>query len=188
VKKQTTPDTGFAMTKIINLQSYRTIALKKRIFGPWQKRFGETYGLKTRLSDLSDKALYYLAQPGEPSSLSYYELIMGVLDFGTASNFHYLSNENKMAVVDIHLFLADQVRFEMMWRLEWVKAFEGRKFGLIELVQNFKNIKTKCRENPPELAESNPDYHAYTKLTHGDKEVFIRRMLQKALETFKERL
>lgn len=188
MKKQTTPDTRFAMTKIINLQLYRNIALEKRIFGPWQKRFGETYGLKTRLSDLSDRVLYYLAQPGEPSSLEYYELIMGVLDFGTAPNFHYLNNENKMLVVDIHLFLADQVRFEMMWRLEWIKAFEGKKFGLIELVQNVQNIRIKCREKPPELAESNPDYHAYIKLTRKDKEVFIRRMLQKALETFKERL
>ena len=85
------------MTKIINLQLYRSIVLEKRIFGPWKKRFGETYGLKTRLSDLSNKVLYYLAQPGEPSSVAYYELIMGVLDFGTASNFYYLSNENKMA-------------------------------------------------------------------------------------------
>jgi hypothetical protein len=176
------------MTKIINLQSYRNIALEKRIFGPWKRRFGEIYGLKTRLSDLSDKVLYHLAQPGEPSSVAYYELIMGVLDFETAPNFHYLSNENKMKVVDIHLFLADQVRFEMMWRLEWIKAFEGRKFGLIELVQNFKHITTKCRENPPELAESNPDYHTYTGLTHGDKEVFIRRMLQKALEAFTKRI
>ena len=188
MKKQTTPDTRFAMTKIINLQLYRNIALEKRIFGPWQKRFGETNGLKTRLSDLSDRVLYYLAQPGEPSSLAYYELIMGVLDFGTAPNFHYLNNENKMLVVDIHLFLADQVRFEMMWRLEWIKDFEGRKFGLIELVQDVENIRSKCRENPPKLAKSNPDYHAYTRLTHGDKEVFIRQMLQKALEAFTERI
>ncbi len=176
------------MTKIINLQLYRTIALEKRIFGPWERRFGATYGLKTRLSDLSDKVLYYLAQPGEPSSVAYYELIMGILDFGTAPNFHYLNNENKMAVVDSHLFLADQVRFEMMWRLEWIKNFEGRKFGLIELVQDFENIRAKCRENPPKLAKSNPDYHAYTRLTHGDKEIFIRQMLQKALEAFKERV
>jgi hypothetical protein len=176
------------MTKIINLQSYRSIAMRKRIFGPWQKRFGEIYGLKTRLMDLSDKVLYYLAQPGEPGSLAYYELIMGVLDFGTASDFHGLNNENKMAVVDVHLFLADQVRFEMMWRLKWIRAFEERKSGLIELVQNFENIKTTCRKNPPELVESNPDYHAYTQLTHGDKEVFIRRMLQKAIEAFTERI
>ena len=176
------------MTKIINLQLYRNVALEKRIFGPWKRRFGETYGLKTRLSDLSDKVLYHLAQPGEPSSVAYYELIMGILDFGTAPKFHFLNNENKMVVVDRHLFLADQVRFEMMWRLEWIKAFEGKKFSLIELVKDFEKIRAKYREKPPELEESNPDYHAYIQFTREDKEVFIRRMLQKALETFKERL
>jgi hypothetical protein len=176
------------MAKIINLESYQNVAIEKRIFGPWKKRFGETYGLKTRLSDLSDNVLYYLAQPGEPSSVAYYELIMGVLDFGTAANFYSLSNENKMAVVDTHLFLADQVRFEMMWRLNWIKDFKARKFGLIELIRNVENIRAKCRKNPPELAKSNPDYHAYTQLTHGDKEVFIRQMLRKALEAFTERI
>jgi len=176
------------MTKIVNLQSYRTKVLEQKAFGPWQKRFGETYGLKTRPSDLSDKVLYYLAQPGEPSSVAYYELIMNILDFGTTPKFHDLGNSDQMLVVDIHLFLADQVRFEMMWRLEWIKAFEGKKFSLIELVKNFATIRIKCREKPPELEESNPEYHDYIRLTQGDKEVMIRQMLQKALETFKKRL
>jgi hypothetical protein len=188
VKNYTAKHTGFAMTNIINLQSYRTFALEKRIFGPWQKRFGETYDSKTCLADLSDKVLYYLVQPGEPTSLAYYEWIMGVLDFGPASDFHCLNNEKKMAVVDIHLFLSDQIRFEMMWRLRWIKAFEGGKFSLIELVQDFDHIKTTCRNNPPELVESNPDHQAYTELTSGDKEVFIRRMLQKAIAAFTERI
>jgi len=176
------------MTKIVNLQSYRTKVLEQKVFGHWQKRFGETYGLKTRLSDLSDKVLYYLAQPGDPSSVAYYELIMNILDFGKTPKFHNLGNSDQMLVVDIHLFLADQIRFEMMWRLEWIKAFEGKKFSLIELVKDFENIRTKCREKPPELKELNPEYHAYIRLTQGDKEVLIRQMLQKALNTFKERL
>jgi hypothetical protein len=176
------------MTKIINLQLYRTVVLEKRIFGPWKRRFEETYGLETRLSDLSDNVLYYLAQPGESSSVAYYELIMGVFDFGAATNFYSLNNEDKMAVVDTHLFLADQVRFETMWRLKWIKEFEARKFGLIELVQDVENLRARCKENPPKLVKSNPEYHAYTRLTHGDKEVFIRQMLQKALEAFKKRL
>jgi len=56
------------------------------------------------------------------------------------------------------------------------------------MVQEYEKVKTKCREYPPALAESNPGYATYTQLTVGDKEVFIRRMLQEALESFKERL
>ena len=110
------------------------------------------------------------------------------LDLGAASKFHYLGNRDQMIVVDIHLFLADQMRFEMMRRLGWIKTFEGGKYSLLNMVQDFDKVKTKCRQHPPLLVESNPAYTTYTQLTIGDKEVFIRRMLQEALDAFKERL
>ena len=176
------------MTKIVDLQRYRIRAVEQRGFGPWKKRFGELFDSTSHIFDFSDSTLFYLAQPGEPSSVAYYELIMGILNLGAAPDFHYLSNRDQMTVVDIHLFLADQVRFEMMRRLEWIRAFEGGKFSLLEMVQEFNKVRTTCKQNPPELAESNSEYAAYKQLTAGDKEVFIRRMLQVALDTFRERL
>jgi hypothetical protein len=176
------------MPKVVDLQTYRTRALEQRGFGPWQNRFGEPFDSTTRIVDLSDSTLYYLAQPGESSSVAYYELIMGILDLGAATKFHYLGNRDQMMVVDIHLFLADQNRFEMMRRLKWIRTFEGGKYSLLNMVREFEKVKLKCREHPPVLAESNPDYATYEKLTIGDKEVFIRRMLQEALDAFKERL
>jgi hypothetical protein len=176
------------MTKIVDLQTYRTKALEQRGFGPWQKRFGESFDSATRIIDLSDNTLYYLAQPGESSSVAYYEFIMGALDLGVAPKFHYLGNRDQMLVVDIHLFLADQTRFEMMHRLKWIRTFEGGRYSLLNMVLEFEKIKIKCREHPPVLSESNPGYATYIQHTIGDKEVFIRRMLQEALEVFKERL
>ncbi len=176
------------MSKIVDLKTYRIQALEKRGFGPWQKRFSESYDSRTRLSDISDKTLYYLSQPGENSSNAYYEIIMGILDLGPAAAFHYLNNRDQMRVVDIHLFLADQLRFEMMRRLGWILSFEGARYRLLEMIQEFDTIKNKCRERPPELARSNANYAEYTHLTDGDKEVFIRRMLQEALNAFKKRI
>ena len=176
------------MTKVVDLQTYRTKALEQRGFGPWQRRFGESFDSKTQIAGLSDSTLYYLAQPGESSSIAYYEFIMGILDLGPASKFHYLGNRDQMIVVDIHLFLADQMRFEMMRRLGWLSTFEGGKYSLLKMVQDFEKVKTKCRQHPPILVKSNPSHKTYTQLTIGDKEVFIRRMLQEALDAFKERL
>ena len=176
------------MSKIISLQTYRNKALEQRSFGPWQKRFGETYGLQTRLSDLSDKTLYYLAQPGDKSSGAYYEIIMGALELGKASKFHYLDNKDQLMVVDIHLFMADQMRFEMMRRLGWLTGFASEKNTLLEMVLNLDTLKTACKGKPPELVKSHPEYDAYRRLTDGDKEVFIRRMLREALELFKQRI
>ena len=176
------------MEKIVDIQAYRAKTFKERVFGPWQKRFNESFAIDIRLSELSDKTLYFLAQPGENSSDGYYELIMGILDLGRAAKFNYLSNREQMRIVDIHLFLADQVRFEIMRRLNWLAYLPCKTQGLVHMVQNFDTVKAACKATPPELAASHPDYDAYHRLAPGDKEVFIRRMLRDALETFKERL
>ncbi len=176
------------MTKVIDLYDYRTKAVEQRAFGPWQKRFGETYDATTRLSDLPDKILYFLAQPGEDSSLAYYEMIMGVLDLGPATKFNYLASEQQMRVVDIHLFLADQMRFEMMRRLKWLDVLPCQKFSMIAMIQNYEQMRTKCKDNPPGLAPTHPGCAAYQKLATRDKEVFIRQMLREALEEFQNRL
>jgi len=175
-----------AMTNVVDLQTYRTKAAEQRGFGPWQKRFGETFDSATRLEDLSNSTLYFLAQPGELSSVAYYEVIMGVLDLGPAAKFYYLDNSDQMLVVDLHLFLADQVRFAMMRRLNWIIDFEGMKYSIFKMVQEFKPVREICSMKPPQLAESNTGYDEYHRLTTGDKEVFIRRMLPEALKAFEK--
>ena len=176
------------MPKIVDLHDYRTKAVEQRAFGPWRKRFGEVYDVKTRLSDLSDKTLFFLAQPGEDSSVAYYEMIMGVLDLGPATKFNYLPTEQQMQVVDIHLFLADHMRFEMMCRLNWLAAHACQKCSIIALVQNYKEMRHNCRNDPPGLSPTHPGHAAYQKLIPREKEVFIRQLLREALEAFENRL
>jgi len=176
------------MPKLVDLHDYRTKAVEQKVFGPWQKRFGETYHVETRLSDLSDRTLFFLAQPGEDSAIAYYEMIMGVLDFGPATKFNYLASEQQMQVVDIHLFLADQMRFEMMRRLEWLEALPCQNFTMISMVQTYEQMRDRFKDNPPGLAPSHPGHEAYQKLAVRDKEVFIRQMLREALEEFEKRI
>ena len=76
------------MQKVVDLKAYRTRAVERRAFGPWQKRFGESYDSTTRIVDVTNRTLFYLAQPGEPSSVAYYEFIMGVLNLGAAPKLH----------------------------------------------------------------------------------------------------
>jgi hypothetical protein len=113
---------------------------------------------------------------------------MGILGLGPPTKFDYLPSEEQMRVVDIHLFLADQMRFEMMRRLEWLDSLPCQNTRIIEMVQDFDEVKTVCRDNPPGLAPSHPGYGSYQKLATRDKEVFIRQMLREALEKFQERL
>ena len=157
------------MAKIVNLKSYRDKALEQRSFGPWQKRFGETYKSLTKLTDLSDKTLYYLALPGDNSSNAFYEFIMGALELGLGSKFRYLQNEDQLRVVDIHLFLADQVRFELMRRLGWLQNFPVENNTLLEMVQKNDALKATSREIPPVLAESGSGTRFILLLRHRDR-------------------
>jgi len=176
------------MTKIVDLQAYRTTAIEQKAFTSWHKRFGESYGARAKLSDLSDKTLCLLALHGEGYAVAFYELIMGVLGLGEGPKFYYLNNKDQMMVMDIHLFLADQVRFEMMHRLGWLTTFPGKDYTLLEMVLAFEKIKAESKQKPPALSASHPEYSIYTHLPNGDKQVFIRRRLTKALEAFSARL
>ena len=176
------------MNNIVNLQEYIAGAIEQRGFGPWHKRFGEPYNQKTRLPDLSEKTLYFLALPGEDTAIAYYELIMGILDLGQSAKFYYLDNPAQMKVMDIHLFLADQVRFEMMRRLTWLDNYHCVGYTLLKMVLEFDQIKAFAKDKPPILSVSHPDYEVYKNLITGDKETFIRRRLREALDTFKTRL
>ena len=176
------------MAKIVDLKRYRSQVLEARGFGPWKQRFGETYGEKTTLADVTGQTIMTLAQPGDESTAAYYELIMGVLDLGPATKFHYLPNDERMLVVDTHLFLADQVRFEMMRRLGWLSEIPYHNHTLMEMVQSLDKVKSYADTHPPRLSESHEGYDGYIGLHHREKESFIRRLLPAALEVFKKRI
>ena len=173
------------MAKIVNLQSYRNKLINDRAFGPWGKRFNESCDERTRISDLSDKTLLYLAQPGDASTLGFYELIMGVLDLGVAAEFYTLDKGDQLKVVEVHLFLADQTRFELMRRLNWITGYFCQNDSLLDLIHNIEKLKLQSREEPPELSITHsgyPDFHA---LTTREKEAFVRRLLPEAIESFR---
>jgi hypothetical protein len=176
------------MGEIVDLESYRIRALEKRAFQRWQKRFSQGFGRGVRLCDLSDQTLMKLAQPGENSASAYYDLILAVLDMGRGRQFSALNKESQLRVVDIHLFLSDQMRFEMMRRLGWVESFPAADHLLVALVADFEKHREACRKHPPTLSHSRTDYDQYASLSPRDREGFVRRLLPSALEAFRLRL
>ena len=175
------------MSKVVDLKQYRTRQKALKSYGAWEKRFRETYAESTGLPDLSHRVITYLATPGENSNTAFYELIMGTLAYGEASGFYHLGNEEQLRVVDIHLFLADHVRFEMMRRLGWLGTLVSGDYALIELIMRFERLKLTFRNHPPELNSSHPGYGEFMKLSVREREVSIRQMLPKALEAFGDR-
>ncbi len=176
------------MTNIINLDQYKRDQLTDQIFSAWYIRYTDKFTLNTTLPDLKDETLFSLAQPGENSTDRFYELIMAVLKLGITIEFHYLDNENKLGVVDRHLFLADHVRFEIMRRLNWITRYPCQKHPVVDMIKNFNDAQKEMLENAPILSATQPTAAIYRKLTVREKQVHVRQMLMGALEAFGARL
>ena len=174
------------MAKIIRFQAYRTRMVELKAFESWHKLFGEKCGEQTSCSDISDKTLFRLASPGNESTIAFYAMIMGTLDLGCPAKFDYLKSSDQLRVLDIHLFLADNIRFELMRRIGWIESLPCEGLPLIEIVQSFDKVKAQSRGKSPILSKSYPDYNIYSTLTKIDKETFIRLLLPDAIAAFKE--
>jgi len=173
------------MAKIIPIDEYRDLQALRAGFSHWRHCFHEDFHARTGLSELSPATLDRLAEPGDDSTTALCSLIIGFLGLGQSETFESLDSQIQSYVLDIHLFMADQIRFEMMYRLGWIDQFTGNRFALFDMVKQFERVKQACQERPPQLAKDHPAYDDYRVLIDRDKQVFIRRMLSSALEAFK---
>jgi hypothetical protein len=173
------------MAKIISLHHYRDLNALRIGYSHWRRKFREDFNARTGLSDLSPATLCQLAEPGDESANALYALIIGFLGYRPSETFDSLDSPLQSIVLDIHLFMADQIRFEMLYRLGWIESWTGRQFPFFEMVKEFERVKRVCQEQPPRLAKSHPQWDEYHLLIHRDKQIFIRRMLVPALEAFK---
>lgn len=176
------------MNKVVDLKNYRTESLNRKYFSGWRKRFNYTFTVSTRLGDIPDPILYRLAHPGDDSSYAFYELIMSVLDLGPVTKFGYLDDDDKMRVVDIHLFMADHIRFELMLRLGWLTRYRNQNEILTDLVHFSCETEKYNQHQTPELSATHPQYETFTRLIPREKDALVRRLLPHALDAFKKRL
>ncbi len=172
------------MNKIIDMMSFKAKQIAERAFHTWRSQFSESLDQRTKLTDLSDKTLAHLLQSGHDAQALIYDLIMGALALGSGTKFYYLDGHEKMRVLDISLFILDQIRFECMRRLGWITGFAAEYYPLVELITRFDEIKDQYANQTPLVLESNPDYMAYQQIFHSDREMFIRRQIPTAISSF----
>ena len=173
------------MAKIIPLDEYRELHLLRAGYCSWYRLFDDHFSVQTRPADLTNKTLSQLAEPGTKSTNALNALIIGFLGYGIGATFEVLDNRIQGYILDIELFIVDQIRFEVMNRLGWLGSFIGNRFCLFKMVRKFEQVKSICHAHPPKLSISHPAYKAYDKLIEQDQQVFIRRMLKDALMQFK---
>jgi hypothetical protein len=166
------------------MQGKRREMAARKGFEAWRRRFSESFDENTCLHNLSDSTLAVLIQGGEEGSMPLYELILGVKGMGMGPRFYFMENMDKMAIMDISLFLLDQFRFEAMRRLGWVEDCPSRSIPLVDLVDEFSTRFLELHHQSPGLAPSHPRFPEYQAAFAGDRTSFVRRLIPEMLEVF----
>ncbi len=170
------------MSQVIDLNESRLLMAAKKAFRNWESQFKEAFGPETRISDLSQNTLAFLAQGRDRGTFYLYDLIMNLRGLGSGFEFETLSPNKKMLVIDQYLFMLDRIRFECMKRMKWLESYPGEDRPLVELIVYFDRLAPGLQAEIPILSPTFSAYSDYLRLSTFDKEVFIRKLIPKALE------
>jgi hypothetical protein len=173
------------MAVIVQLAQYREQSALRDGYHLLRCRFGHEFDATTRFADLAPGVLYQLSLPDDFSTQLLHAMILGFQGFGAAATFDAVNSATQNEVVDLHLFLSDQIRFEMMYRLGWLERIPARQVPIFDLVRDSACARDLSEQSPPRLSGDHPDFHAYRALIERDRQVYIRRLMPAALEAFK---
>ncbi|CAO0824812.1 conserved hypothetical protein [Desulfarculales bacterium] len=175
------------MGVLVNLKDCWRGKAARQSFGRWERRMGFTPGPDTRVSDLPDGVLSRLAELDREATLALYDVVLGVRGWGPGERFTYLESRPKVEALDAFLFLADQVRFDLMRRLGWVQDVAAESFSMLDMAARSKDIQASFSPEVPKLTRA---YHRYEDLERYlalEPAVVVRSLIPEALLAFRNR-
>ena len=117
--------------EIVDLDDYRVAKAVARGRATVKGRLKIELTAELTAADLPDRALAFLIRP-DPLVASYLqELVTKIMGLGPG--FDSLGQNDRVKVIDSHLLLADQFRFEALRRLGWVLSYPGQEIPLVRL-------------------------------------------------------
>jgi hypothetical protein len=178
------------MAEVIEMEQFRRKLAADQGFRTWLHRFREQFGPQTRLGDLSDSTLLFLATPGDENLYVIFDLVMGAKKWGTSARFILddLASQTKQRILDLSLRLLDYFRFEILRRLGWVESLDEAALPLVALLEVADSAPANQATPAPALALDHPAYTDYDNLIPSERHVFIRRLIPPALTEFRRRL
>lgn len=173
--------------KVISFESYKLERAAKKGFRKWQSFFESTPKLdkNTKWSDLDDRLILFLCQDNTESRLAIYDLLMGAHDLGRGYELEALPAQQLLPLLDVCLFITDQVRFECIRRLGWIENSiqEGKP-----IIEQVLDTKYSVILETPAPGRQHPAYREYLKSKSFDRGVLIRRHIPDALKAFQKKL
>jgi hypothetical protein len=173
---------------LIRLDEVREKKLAHKAFSLWPQRVGYKPFADDRPMDLPDHVLGSLADLDTPATLALYDLVLAVRGWGCGEQFPYLEPNHKLEALDAFLFLADQLRFELMRRLDWVLGTLGESHSLVEMAADPEDVQFNSDCITPLIS---PNCHRYAELQSQirlEPAAAVRSLIPEALHTFRRRI
>ncbi len=166
--------------EIVDLDDYRVAKAVARGRATVKGRLKIELTAELTAADLPDRALAFLIRP-DPLVASYLqELVTKIMGLGPG--FDSLGQNDRVKVIDSHLLLADQFRFEALRRLGWVLSYPGQEIPLVRLALDPLSILPAGKSL--ELSPDHPDYPEFRLRRDTDGQVVIRRLIPEASKIF----
>lgn len=173
------------MGELVNLGERRRNRMALMAFGRWEQKVGFAPSPEARISDLPDPVLACLAELGREATLAIYDLVLGVRGWGPGERFSFLDAKPKVEALDAFLFLADQVRFDLMRRLGWVSQVAAEAYPLLELAARPQEIQAEFSPPLPLLCSQYPRYSEVERRLTVEPAAVIRSLIPEALLIFR---
>ena len=166
--------------EIVDLDSYKLAKAAARGRATVKGRLKIELTAQMTAVDLPDKALAFLIRPDPVVAGYLQELVAKIMGLGPG--FDSLNRSDRVKVIDSHLLLADQFRFEALRRLGWLLSYPGQEIPLVRLALNPLSILTA--EKLLEMSPDHPDYPEFKLRRDTDGQVVIRRLIPEASRIF----
>ncbi|MCA1905082.1 MAG: hypothetical protein LDL11_00645 [Desulfarculus sp.] len=173
------------MGELVNLWDTRRRRAAAQAFGRWEQKVGYRPQAETRFSDLPDPVLALLAELGHEATLALYDVVLGVRGWGAGERFSYLEAKPKVEALDAFLFLADQVRFDLMRRLGWVRGVAAEAYPIVDLAMRPLEIQAEFSPLVPELTRAYGRYHDLERRLAVEPAAVVRSLIPEALLVFR---
>ena len=171
------------MAEIINFNKFLLGKRTRDAFKDWNNRFGCSLKDTTRIRDLPNHLLLALAEGGSEGNTLLDNVILKVWGIDKGSILE-LPSPIKLKLLDLSLFLMDQLRFECMFRLGWISPLKVREIPILDLLlseqEEYKTYRTIPRPNT-----NHPHYSRVQPMLEIEKEIFIRQQIPVVLDQFR---
>lgn len=174
------------MGELISLEEGRLRHIARLAFTGWDRKFKENFSHTTTIGEMGNEVIKFFASD-TPQSMQILQAFVAKCRYPREvkqQGYEQLDVSVKREIIDISLFLLDQMRFEAMFRLGWINGFSARVIPLVELVVNFYEKYDWLQYETPQLHPMHALYPDYLKTYEADRKGFVRRLIPHVLEIF----